>query len=99
MYTLLLFLKKTKEEKIINHFNEFTVKYLSDVVNNNVQAGKVESNLLSDEKYLMFCEVSVESKDTWDELMNSNQGRELNKDLAEFHEFVTAIFVNYEDSK
>ena len=99
MYKLLLFLKKTDEEKIITHFNEFTLKYLSDLVNKNVPAGKVESNLLSDEKYLFFCEVTVESKDTWDKLMNSKQGKELNKDLAEFHEFLTAIFVNYEDSK
>ncbi len=99
MYKLLLFLKKTKEEKIVNHFKEFTLKYLSDVVNKNIKAGKVESNLLSDEKYLMFCEVTVESKDNWDELMNSKLGKDLNKDLAEFHEFVTAIFVNYEDNK
>ncbi len=47
----------------------------------------------------MFCEVTVESKDNWDELMNSKLGKDLNKDLAEFHEFVTAIFVNYEDNK
>ena len=99
MYKLLLFLKKTDKEKIINHFNEFTLKYLSNVVNKKITAGKVESNLLTDEKYLLFCEVTVDSKDKWDELMNSKQGKDLNKDLAEFHEFLTAIFVNYEDSK
>ncbi len=99
MYKLLLFLKKTNEEKIINHFNEQTLKYLSDLVDEKVTAGDVESNLLSDEKYLKFCEVSVSSKEDWDKRMNTKSGKELNKDLAEFHEFVSVIFVNYEDNK
>ncbi len=99
MYKLLLFLKKTNEEKIINHFNELTLKYLSDVVDEKISAGSIESNLLSDEKYLKFCEATISSKDDWDQRMNTKEGKELNKDLAEFHEFITAIFVNYEVDK
>ncbi len=99
MYKLLLFLKKTSEEKIINHFNEITLKLISDLIKKEVFAGDVESNLLSVEKYIKFCEVNSESRDEWDKLMNSKEGKALNKDLAEFDNFITAIFVNYEGEK
>jgi len=95
MYKLLLFLNKTDEEKILNHFDDFTLKYLSDIAGQKIEAAEVESSLLLDQKFSKFCEVTVESKEVWDEKMNSKAGRELNKDLMDFHQFVTAIFVDY----
>lgn len=97
MYKLLLFLNKTTDEQIINHFNEITLKLLEEVFDEEIRSANIESNLLLDQKYSKFCEVSSPSKIDWDIKMNSKAGKELNKDLANFHKFITAIFVNYEN--
>lgn len=96
MYKLLLFLHKTDDEQVINHFEKYTVKYLSEISGENVNIGNVESNLLLEQKFGEFCEVSFESKEKWQELMNSKAGRDLNNDLADFHKNVTVIFVDYQ---
>ncbi len=95
MYKLLLFLHKTDNNEVISHFNEFTVKYLSDLTGQSVKLADVESNLLLDVKYSKFCEITVDSKNSWDKMMNSKEGRLLNKDLMDFHQFITLIFVDY----
>ena len=95
MYKLLLFLNKTDDENIINHFNDYTLKYLSEISGNKIEAASVESSILLEQKFSKFCEVSVDSKEIWDEKMNSKPGRELNKDLMDFHQSVTIIFVDY----
>lgn len=99
MYKLILFLKKTDQENIQTHFIEYTVKYLADVVNKEVKIAKVESNLLMDIKYSLFCEIEVESKDIWDSLMNTSVGKKLNKDLMDFHHNISAVFVDYNFNK
>lgn len=96
MYKLLLFLNKTEDEDIRKHFNEITLKHLSEVTGEKIKTAIIESNLLLDQKYSKFCEVTVSSKDEWNEKMNSKAGKELNKDMMNFHQFITAIFVNYE---
>ena len=96
MYKLLLFLNKTNDEKIISHFEDHTLKYLSIVAAvEKIESADVESNLLLPLKFSRFCEVSFSSKEEWDMKMNSREGRELNKHLMDFHQHITAIFVNY----
>lgn len=98
MYKALFFLHKTKEEQIESHFREFTLKYIGNVLGKEIIAGKVESNLLLEQKYNLLCEASAETKDEWDKMMNSPAGRKLNEDLQEFHQFITIIFINYNDN-
>lgn len=95
MYKMLVFLKKTNEDKILQHFKEYTLKYLSDLTEKEIKAGEIESSLLLETKYTHFCEISTASRNKMDELMSSGKGRELNKDLQEFHEFVDVIFVDF----
>jgi hypothetical protein len=96
LYKLLLFLNKTNDEGIINHFEENTLKYLSDLTGGEkIESADVESNLLLPLKFSRFCEVSISSKEEWDMKMNSKEGRELSKHLMDFHQHITAIFVNY----
>ncbi len=97
MYKLLIFLHKSENDEVFSHFNEYTVKYLSDLTGQDAKIGKVESNLLLDVKYGRFCEITVDSKETWDKLMNSPKGRQLNKDLMDFHQSITLIFVEYDN--
>ena len=95
MYKLLLFLNKTNEENILNHFREFTIKQLTEAIDKEIKIGKVESSLLLEQKYSLFCEVTMDSKDEWNSKMTTKAGKEFNKDLMEFHKYITPIFIVY----
>ena len=99
MYKLLIFLKKTDEEKINEHFEEYTLKYLKELKAERLKVGEVESNLLLDIKYSKYCEVETDSKSSFDELMNSKTGKLLSKDLMEFHQYLTVIPIIIDDLK
>lgn len=95
MYKMLVFLKKTDEDSIKNHFDKYTLKYLANFAGKEIEVGEIESNLLTEEKYNKFCEVTMESKNAMDEKLASAEGKELQKDLADFHQYITFIFVKY----
>lgn len=95
MYKLLFFLHKTEHEKALPYYREVILKHLSDLTGKEVKLAKVESNLLLDQKYSYFCEVMFESKETMDKILNSKSGKQLNKDLMNFHKLITIISVNY----
>ncbi len=97
MYKMLLFLHKTDEEGVESHFKKYTLKYLSELAGKDIEAAKVESNLLLEQKYMLFCELETGSKEEWDKKMSSKAGKQLNKDLMDFHQFITVIFVNFEN--
>jgi uncharacterized protein (TIGR02118 family) len=95
MYKLLIFLHKTEDDKALPHFREVILKHVSDLTGSEVKLAKVESNLLLDQKYSYFCEMIFESKEKMDEMLNSKSGKQLNKDLMNFHQLITIISVNY----
>ncbi len=95
MYKILFLLKKSKDESIINHFNDFIIKYLSEITGTEVKSAVVESNLLLEQKYEAYCEISTDSKDEMNRLMSSEKGKLLNKDLFDFHKHIDIITVNY----
>lgn len=97
MYKQLFFLHKSDEDKALSHFKEVILKHLSEISGNKVELASVESNLLLDQKYSYFCEIEFESKDKMNQLMNSKSGKQLTKDLMDFHQMVTMISVNYEN--
>ena len=95
MYKILFLLKKNKDPQIREHFNNFILKYLSEISGNEIKAATVESNLLLEQKYDSFCELTTESKENMDKMMNTEAGKNLNKDLADFHKHIDLITVNY----
>ena len=95
MYKLFFFLHKSDDDDLLQHFKEVTVKHLSKITANEIEVAKVETNLLQDEKFSHFCEISAASKYEMDKMMNSKAGKELNKDLMEFHSDITVIPINY----
>lgn len=99
MYKLLFFLHKSEDDNLLEHFQKFTLKYLSELTGNEITLAKVESNLLLDQKYSYFCEISAASKDEMDKLMSTKAGKLLNKDLMDIHELITVIAVNYKEEK
>lgn len=95
MYKILFFLHKTTDENIINFFNEKIVKKLCEITGITVYAAQIESNLLLDQKYSLFCEISANEKEDMDRLMYSKAGKELTRVLTDFHQNLTVIAVNY----
>lgn len=96
MYKILIFLKKTEEEKVIDHFKNFILKYFSELTGKNLDIGLVESNPLLETKFTHFIEINFESKEKWEKLLGSEKGESLEQDLIDFHNFISIIFVNYE---
>lgn len=97
MYKMLLFIKKSDDPNILKHFGEFTLPILRELSGKEVKPAKVESSLLLEQKYTWFCEVAVDSRDEWNRLMASKEGKKLNKDLMDFHQSIDIIFVNDEE--
>jgi cellobiose-specific phosphotransferase system component IIA len=95
MYKLLFFLHKSDDDSIPQHFKEITIKHLSKITGEEVKIAKVDNNLLQDEKYSYFCEISASSQHDMDKMMNTKAGKDLNKDLMEFHKNISVIPINY----
>jgi nitrate reductase NapAB chaperone NapD len=95
MYKQFFFLHKTKDDKALAHFKEAILTHLSEISRKEIRLAKVESNLLLDQKYSYCCEIEFESKDKMDVLMDSKAGKQLTKDLMDYHQLVTVISINY----
>jgi hypothetical protein len=99
MYKLLFFLHKTDDENVLQFFRDNTIKKLEGIIGKDVGIAKVESNLLLEQKYTYYCEISALSKEEMDRMMHSKAGKELNKSLMDFHKNITVIAVNYNKDK
>lgn len=95
MYKLLFFLHKGDDDSLLEHFKDVTIKNLSIINGKEIKIAKVEDNLLIDEKYSHFCEIEAATREEMDKLMNTKAGKELNKDLRDFHSDITIIPINY----
>lgn len=95
MYKLIVFIKKNLDTQTSNHLKEYTLKHLEELAGEKITIGKVESNILLDEKYQYYIEVSAANKDEMDKRLEGKAGRELIMDLAEMHKFLTFIFIDF----
>jgi hypothetical protein len=95
MYRLFFFLHKSDDENLLQHFKDITIKILGEITGEEVKIAKVVNNLLQDEKYSFFCEISAASHYEMDKMMNTKAGKELNKDLVNFHSDITVTPINY----
>lgn len=95
MYKMIFLLAKSDDKNILNHFHDFTLKSISAVAGGEIKAGVVESNLLLDNKYSRMCEIAASSKEEMDRRMGTPEGKALNKELMDFHKYLTIITVNF----
>ena len=95
MYKLFFFLHKSDDDALQQHFKDITIKHLSKISGKEVKIATVENNLLQDEKFSHFCEITAASQFEMDKMMSTKAGKELNKDLMEFHSNITVIPIIY----
>lgn len=99
MYKLLIFIHKSKENNFLNFFRNSFLPLLSEINGSEVKLAEVESNLLLEQKYSHFCELSANDKNEMDKKLNSSAGRNLSKLLMESHRNITVISVNYQSKE
>lgn len=95
MYKVLFFLHKSDQKNSVDHFLNHTLKLISQVAGKDLKAAEVESNLLVDTKFNYCCIAEFDSKEDFDKKMNTADGKNLNKDLMDYHQLITAIQINY----
>lgn len=95
MYKLLIFLKKTGDESVMVRFNGSTIPRLESLTGKKIETAKIEGALLSPEKYERLCEISFTDKSDLDRLLQTPEGKELNKDLAGFGNHISVFYANF----
>ena len=99
MYKILFFLNKNDDENAEKFFKTNFLDNLEDITGTTINVAQVESNLLLEQKYTLYCEISAASKEEIDKLMHTKAGKEFNKQLINFHKNITVIAVNYSSEK
>ena len=96
MYKQIFFLHKSDNDKALPHFKDVILTHLSELSGKQIKLAKVENNLLLDQKYSYYCKDKLKTKNKMNEFMNSKTGKQLTKDLMDFHQMITMISVNYD---
>ncbi len=99
MYKLLIFIHKSEENNFLNFFRNSFLPLLNEINGTEVSLAAVESNLLLDQKYSHFCEITAQDKNEMDNKLNSPAGKSLSKLLMESHRNITVISVNYQSEQ
>lgn len=95
MYKILIFLKKSEDESVLVRFTSSTVPKLESLSGQKIKPAEIEGAVLSQEKFSMFCEASFEKKEELDMLMQTPEGKELNKDIAGFGGYISVFYANF----
>ena len=95
MYKILIFLKKTGDDSVLLRFTNSTVPKLESLTKDKIKLAAIEGAALSEEKYSLYCEASFPKKEDLDMLMQSPEGKELNKDLAGYGSHISVFYANF----
>ena len=95
MDKLVLLLKFTDNNDLIESFMTKIPGYLSSFAGKEIKAGIVEGDILSGSKYIRLCEVEAESQDAIQRFLQTSEGRQLNIEISGFNELIVPLFVKY----
>lgn len=99
MYKTIFFVHKSNDESVKSAVIERVIPTLKEIFNTDITTGKVESNLLNPVKYDLYFEVNCKDKSEFDRQMNSQAGRNVNKELAGILNDVTIYSIDIQDGK
>jgi hypothetical protein len=95
MYRVLIFLYKVDED-FLNYFVKNFIPILSDINGQEVKLAKVESNIILEQKFSHFCEITANSKDEMNLKLSSSSGKKLSILLINTHSKLSIINISYE---
>lgn len=99
MYRLMIFLKKTDNEPLVNHFKDVILKYLREMSGQDIELAKVEGSSFMEDKYRYYCEISADSKEDIDKMMVSPIGRKFTREITSFVNDIVMFYANYNTEK
>lgn len=97
MYKMLLMIKDTADEELLNIFRENTLSHLEKAAGKKIQVGKIDGAKLNEEPYNKVYEITFESKHEMDKILASVEGRKFNRNITSFTQHISIFFVDYED--
>lgn len=97
MYKMLLMIKDTADEELLNIFRENTLSHLEKAAGKKTQVGKIDGAKLNEEPYNKVYEITFESKHEMDKILASVEGRKFNRNITSFTQHISIFFVDYED--
>ncbi len=95
MYKTIFFVKNTGDEQIIQVINKRMIPLMQKIFKQEIPVGKIESNLLDDRKFEYYFEISCNSKTEFDMMMNSNEGKSINKELSGIHNDILIYSIQF----
>ncbi len=96
MYRLMIFLKKTDNEPLVNHFKNVILKYLREMSGQDIALAKIEGSNFMEDKYLYYCEISAKLKEDIDKMMVSPTGRKFTREISSFVNDIVMFYANYD---
>lgn len=99
MYKTIFLTHKTTDDQVSEILQKRVIPALAELFNQSIEMGKVESNLLNDIKYQSYFEINCKDRKSFDSLMNSPEGKNINKDLGSIFKFVTVYSINFSGSE
>jgi hypothetical protein len=95
MQSILYLLHGNSDEETKDFFYIQLIDILSELTGEEVKLGKIENSFLLEQKFISICQVKFENKEIMNKKMVSAKGKELNRNIMKFHNFITIIVVNY----
>jgi serine protease inhibitor ecotin len=95
MYKMMIFLKKTENEPLRNHFKSELLSSLREISGQDIQIAKVEGSLLTTEKFEYYCEITAESKDQIDKMLATPKGKRLSREISAYVNELVIFYANY----
>lgn len=97
MYKMLLMIKDTADDELLNIFRENTLSHLEKATGKKIQVGNIDGAKLNEEPYNKVYEITFESKHEMDKTLASVEGKKFNRNITSFTQHISIFFVDYED--
>lgn len=97
MYKMLLMIKDTADDELLNIFRENTLSHLEKAAGKKIQIGIIDGAKLNEEPYNKVYEITFETKHEMDKILASVEGKKFNRNITSFTQHISIFFVDYED--
>ncbi len=97
MYKMLIFLKKDSDAPIVEDFKNRLVPYLETMTNSKVKIGKIDGSAMLEDKFSYFCEINMPTKDEFDKIMASSEGKKFSRGIVNFIHHISIFYVDFNE--
>lgn len=96
MYKLMIMIKKSAGEDLVEHFKNSPLKHLEEASGQKMKIAEIEGAAMMEEPYEKICELTVNSKEELDRILVSPNGKKFNREMVGLMNHFALFFINYE---